>query len=74
MFFRDGTMELSYWRWEDEANGLIYSYDIYNGEEDGMIGQAAFSDDKMTITTQAGYNMGYSWMSETYIELCRALN
>ena len=74
MFFRDGTMELSYWRWEDEANGLIYSSDIYNGEEDGMIGQAAFSDDKMTITTQAGYNMGYSWMSETYIELCRALN
>ena len=74
MFFRDGTMELSYWRWEDEANGLIYSYDIYNGEEDGMIGQAAFSDDKMTITTQAGYNMGYSWMSETYIELCRASN
>lgn len=74
MFFRDGTMDVSNWRWEDEANGLIYSYDLYNGMEDGIVGQAAFSDDKMTITTQAGYSMGYSWVSETYIELCRALN
>lgn len=74
MFFRDGTMEMSNWRWEDEDNGWIYAYDLYNGMEDGIVGQVAFSDDKMTVTAQAGYSMGYNWVSETYIELCRALN
>ena len=35
-FFRDGSVELSYWRWEDKANGVIYAYDF--GEEyDGAL-------------------------------------
>lgn len=47
-FFRDGSVELSYWRWEDKANGVIYAYDF--GEEyDGATATAVFYGNRVNV-------------------------
>ena len=47
-FFRDGSVELSYWRWEDKANGVIYAYDF--GEEyDGTTATAVFYGNRVNV-------------------------
>lgn len=47
-FFRDGSVDLSYWRWEDKANGVIYGYDF--GEEyDGATATAVFYGNRVNV-------------------------
>ena len=47
-FYRDGSMELSYWKWADKANGTLYAYD--EGEmADGATATAVFYGNRVNV-------------------------
>ena len=66
---RDGSVDVALWRWENEDEGKIYTYE-YEGDEDAGVADVAFSSNRMTITASESVP-GYS---AQYVTLARALN
>ena len=66
---RDGSVDVALWRWENEDEGKIYTYE-YEGDEDAGVADVAFSGNRMTITASESVP-GYS---AQYVTLARALN
>lgn len=66
MIFKNEPMELSYWRWENKETGLIYAYDIIDGEIEGAVGQVKFSGKYLYVIEKYTENEGGQYAESVF--------
>lgn len=70
MFFRDGSMEQSYWRWVDKENGIICAYDL-DGESSTP--QTTFYGNRVNIVEEYSEIVDAVEARSVYTEVLEAM-
>lgn len=71
MFFKNDPMELSYWRWEDKSSGIIFAYDIYQGEIDGATARVVFSGNYLYVMEEFAEYYDGQYIESVYTSVLR---